>query len=129
MNAKESASLARIFLLLSLVAVLSGPLLRAAEGADDLVRSLAELDRPPLMEDVDGGVGDDSGAAIYSVDERLLVDRQSQRNPAGWSIAEVNPAIARLNQPLSSPSLFASEPFLGAADASTRQAWFQRFLF
>lgn len=128
MNVKESASLARILLLLSLIAILSGPLLRAAE-ADDLVRSLAELERPPLMEDVDGGVGDDSGAAIYSVDERLLVDRQSQGNPVGWSIAEVNPAIARFNQPYSSLSFFASGPFLEAGDASTRQAWFQRFLF
>ena len=58
--------MARMFLSLSLIAVLSGPLLRQAEGAGDLIRSLAELGCPPVLEEVDGGVGDDSGAMILS---------------------------------------------------------------
>jgi hypothetical protein len=55
-----------MLLSLSLIAALSGPLLRQAEGADDLIRSLAELGCPPLLEEADGGVGDDPGATILS---------------------------------------------------------------
>jgi hypothetical protein len=54
----------RILVWLGLLAALSGPLLRQAEGAEDLVRSLAELGCPPLVEETDGGVGDDAGAAV-----------------------------------------------------------------
>jgi hypothetical protein len=54
----------RLLLSLSLIAALSGPLLRQAEGAEDLIRSLAELGSPALLEEADGGVGDDSGATI-----------------------------------------------------------------
>jgi hypothetical protein len=49
-----------------LIAVFSGPLLRQAEGALDLTRSLAELGCPPLVEELDGGVGDDAGSTILS---------------------------------------------------------------
>ena len=50
----------------SLVAVLSGPLLRESEGAEDLIRSLAELGCPPLCEEIDGGVGDEPGSGILN---------------------------------------------------------------
>jgi hypothetical protein len=49
---------------LSLIAVLAGTPLRLAEAADDLARSLAETDNGVNLEQVDGGVGDDSGATI-----------------------------------------------------------------
>jgi hypothetical protein len=45
-----------MLLSLSLVAAPSGPLLRQAEGADDLIRSLAELGCLPLLEAADGEV-------------------------------------------------------------------------
>ena len=56
----------RWMLLLSLVAVLGGSPLRLMEAADDLVRELEELQDRPNLEEVDGGIGDDSGAAIKS---------------------------------------------------------------
>ena len=61
---KELQTLMRILAWICLVATVSGPFLREAEGAEDLVRSLAELGCALLVEEVDGGVGDDSGATI-----------------------------------------------------------------
>jgi hypothetical protein len=63
---REVTSVRTVFILLSLIAALSGPFLRQAEGAEDLARSLAELGCAPLVEEVDGGVGDDAGLAITS---------------------------------------------------------------
>ena len=50
--------------LLCLIAALAGAPLRQAEAAGDLARSLAERDGGDLVEEVDGGVGDDSGETI-----------------------------------------------------------------
>jgi hypothetical protein len=52
--------------LLSLIAALAGTPLREAEAAHDLACSLAELGGGDIIEEVDGGVGDDSGATIKS---------------------------------------------------------------
>ena len=54
----------RALVLLSLLAALAGTPLRLAEAAEDLARSLAELGRGVNLEEIDGGVGDDSGAVI-----------------------------------------------------------------
>jgi hypothetical protein len=51
--------MSRLFGWLALIAALSGPLLRHAEAADDLARSLAELREPASTEETDGGVGDE----------------------------------------------------------------------
>jgi hypothetical protein len=49
---------------LCLVAALFGPLLRRAEAADDLARSIANLTEPSDIEPSDGGVGDEPEAGI-----------------------------------------------------------------
>jgi hypothetical protein len=50
------------WLVFGLALVLSGPLLRQAEAADDLIRSLHALRDPgQTLAEVDGGVGDDKG--------------------------------------------------------------------
>jgi hypothetical protein len=54
----------RPMLLLSLIAALAGTPLRMAEAASDLAGSLAELDGRAGLEEIDGGVGDDSDATI-----------------------------------------------------------------
>ena len=63
----------RILSWICLVATLSGPLLREAEGAEDLARSLAELGHGPLIEEVDGGVGDDSLGSFDSGERRWTI--------------------------------------------------------
>jgi hypothetical protein len=50
--------------LLCLIAAMAGTPLRQAEAAGDLARSLAELDGGDVVEEIDGGVGDDSGETI-----------------------------------------------------------------
>lgn len=57
----------RLLFLLSLIAALTGTPLRQAEAAHDFVCSLAELDGGDIIEEIDGGVGDDSGATIQRV--------------------------------------------------------------
>jgi hypothetical protein len=56
----------RLSFLLSLIAALAGTPLREAEAASDLACSLAELGDGDHVEEIDGGVGDDSGATITS---------------------------------------------------------------
>ena len=59
--------LRHLMLLFSLIAVLSGTPLRLVEAADDLGRFLAESALEGGLQEIDGGVGDDSGVAIRSV--------------------------------------------------------------
>jgi hypothetical protein len=49
---------------MSLIAALSGTPLRQAEAANDFVRCLTDVAEGQDIDDVDGGVGDDSGATI-----------------------------------------------------------------
>jgi hypothetical protein len=76
----------RAFLLLSLAATLSGPFLRQSEGAEDLVRSLGELGCPPLVEETDGGIGDDSGAAVLSTAKGMAIEARFRGNQAPFII-------------------------------------------
>jgi hypothetical protein len=49
---------------LCLIAALAGTPLRQAEAAKDFARSVADLDEGPDIDEIDGGVGDDSDAGI-----------------------------------------------------------------
>jgi hypothetical protein len=124
----EARNVSRILLSLSLIAALSGPLLRQAEGADDLIRSLSELGCPPLLEEADGGVGDDSGATILS---------KVPGSDAGvMDSPDLLPAVA-----VELPARFPSPPDADALSLDSRQgpprsegtparlARLQRFLF
>jgi hypothetical protein len=51
-------------LVLCLIAALAGTPLRQAEAAHDFARDMADFDEGPDIDEIDGGVGDDSGAAI-----------------------------------------------------------------
>jgi hypothetical protein len=121
----------RILLACSLFAALSGPLLREAEGANDLARLAEQLGSPPLVEEIDGGVGDDQGETITreSVSGDLVF-------PGGLSW-DVGTAI---DCPLSSvliPSRFDLAAFFPLQDrapslptgSGRRHAWLQLYLF
>jgi hypothetical protein len=56
--------LRRLMFLLSLIAALAGTPLRMAEAAHDFACSVAETGSSDVMEEPDGGVGDDSNATI-----------------------------------------------------------------
>jgi hypothetical protein len=116
----------RLLFLLCLLAALTGTPLRQAEAANDLARSLAELDDGDLIEEVDGGVGDDSGVTVQeAANDRALVDASILR-ATDWLIAP--PA---LDQPL--PGVIAGRQGDRAiqllARSSRRHAWLQCFLF
>jgi hypothetical protein len=82
--------------LMCLIAALSGTPLRQAEAASDLARALAESGRGDDIEVPDGGVGDDSEAAVkaestevsgtidLSVD--VLPGCSSPIAPTAWSL-------------------------------------------
>ncbi|MDB5351413.1 MAG: hypothetical protein JWN86_2660 [Planctomycetota bacterium] len=73
-------------LLLSLIAALAGTPLRIAEAADDLAGSLAELGGGAGLEEVDGGVGDDSDATIRAeIAHAPVVPVWSESQPASLS--------------------------------------------
>jgi hypothetical protein len=124
----EASTVSRIFLSLSLIAALSGPLLRQAEGAADLARSLAELGCPALLEEADGGVGDDSGSTILSMDPGA---------PAGVNAAPAFPEATVIDPwaqyPLPSlthlPSLDSRQGPPRSECPPARLARLQRFLF
>jgi hypothetical protein len=60
----EDLPVRRLMFLLSLIAALTGTMLRQAEAADDLARGLGQLASGNLVEESDGRVGDDSGETI-----------------------------------------------------------------
>ena len=64
----------RILVALSLIAAIAGPFLARRRGPMTLRASLAELGQPPIMEDVDGGVGDDSGVAVLASRVHPMLD-------------------------------------------------------
>jgi len=113
---------------LSLVAILSATPSRQAEAADDFARSMAELGEGNRVEEVDGGVGDDSL-------EALRIDANEAR--ASLAITPESSDFKAWLGPILPDSV--SEPDrsrLGvavisrlSARSSRRQAWLQRFLF
>jgi hypothetical protein len=62
--------------LFCLIAAVAGTPLRQAEAATDFARSHGEIGQGNVIEIIDGGVGDDSGAAI------LRAGRDTQSRPA-----------------------------------------------
>jgi hypothetical protein len=123
--------LSRLLFILSLIAVLSGPLLRAAEGADDLSRSLAELGRPPLFEEADGGVGDDQADSVIG---RAVRYEPVSAGVLSWDVCGtigcLNSLVVAL--PFFVPGILASRRNRRSSlplAASQRQAWLQLFLF
>ncbi len=114
--------------LLCLTAALAGTPLRQAEAAGDLARSLAELDGGDLVEEVDGGVGDDSGETILE-----------RGGPSASLMVFSAPAPGDqphlMLPPAASPSLrsnaarLAEPPSLPNSDHRRRRAWLQCLLF
>jgi hypothetical protein len=118
-----------ILLTMSLFAALSGPLMRAAEGADDLARSLAELGCPPLLEETDGGVGDDSGTAVLTANSGVL-DGTITYHICTWSLYGATGWTDQGSQLGWVASLSARRVSRsGALGSPLRFAWLQRFLF
>jgi hypothetical protein len=120
----------RLLLLMGLAAALSGPFLRQSEAAEDLVRSLGELGCPPLVEETDGGVGDDSGAAVLSAAKVLLGGARSHREQApALAVPPFPPVLGWLR--VLSPFRPPGGHFLNAQTGSTllRLRWLQRFLW
>jgi hypothetical protein len=119
----------RAVALIALIATFSGPLLREAEGAEDLARSLAELSRGLLVEEVDGGIGDDSGATILTA--KLIV--MNRLAFTGFSCQSITGAwessgSVHVLAPCCSPLNFLTYPS-GLASTPLRLAWLHRFLF
>jgi hypothetical protein len=111
----------RPMLLLSLIVVLAGTPLRLAEAASDLARSLEETGGGWNIEEVDGGVGDDSGATIkadVTHAQDVMATMEIALAPLGPMAAR--PAIVRFvdNSPARVP----------AGPSSRRCALLQRFL-
>lgn len=67
----------RLICLLSLIATLTGPLLRLTEASDDWRRAIASAGSGTHLAEVDGGVGDDSGVTIQA-------DDTHKRAPSRW---------------------------------------------
>jgi len=116
----------RLAFLFSLIAALTGTPLRQAEAASDYGRMLTGLLPFPQLEEPDGGVGDDSGAALR--------DGARAITGADWSspidLLEVLPAT--LGAP-ASPTGETANPRERACwppgPPNGRRAWLQRFLF
>ncbi len=114
--------------LLCLIAALAGTPLRQVEAAGDLARSLAELDGGDVVEQIDDGVGDDSG-------ETILKPGGPGGSVLGWNAPMpddgprmVLPATAPLSSRGDAPRL-ADRPGPPISDHARRHAWLQFFLF
>ena len=107
--------------LLSLSAALAGTPLRQAEAAGDFARSVAEIGLTSVLDDVDGGVGDDPG-------DTLKADAPTV--PSALAPAEFGPACGGFSLAFV-PASPASEPDRASRPSSParRRALLQRFLF
>jgi hypothetical protein len=110
-----------------LIAALSGTPLRQVEAADDFARSHAEAGQGHVIEMIDGGVGDDSGATI------LKAGGDTHPLPDTLLLAAADAFLSPLLPVLSLPNIddrrwadrLASLP----AGSAQRHAWLQCFLF
>jgi hypothetical protein len=116
-------------LLLCLIAALAGTPLRQAEAAGDLARSLAELEGGGVVEEIDGGVGDDAGETIVRAGD------DSGSSQAGAASAAVDGPRTTLHSigwasSAGDPRQPAGQEAGPAPARSVRwHAWLQRFLF
>ncbi|MFO0954755.1 MAG: hypothetical protein U0835_27050 [Isosphaeraceae bacterium] len=113
----------RLFLfLLGLTAAAAGTPLRQSEAAADFARSLAEIDDGDVLEEVDGGVGDDAGDTI----------RADETHPPDGPAAPAFLAVSRLVSPApcglskNAGAWAVPRPSTGGPLTS---AWLQRFRF
>lgn len=111
----------RCLYLLSLITILTATPLRLAEAAEDLARSLSELGHGVNLEEVDGGVGDDSGATIKS---------DSADSPNAYLSVEFQPVLPATFVSMTNRGVFRSdEKRAGPSFSSARRcALLQRFL-
>jgi hypothetical protein len=108
--------------LLSLLAALAGTPLRQAEAADDLARSLAEVGCGDVLEEADGGVGDDAGDTIKAdASPAPLLLATADALPATFALAAPGPGLI-----LPGPTDRSHAP---PASSTRRHALLQRFLF
>jgi len=109
---------------LSLVIIVSGAPARQAEAAADCARTMAELDDDQRIEEVDGGVGDDSLEATRA---DAPVDSWAE---AALGFPTLGPLLGLLT--LGEPGwdrLAASVVLRLPARSGRRQAWLGCFLF
>jgi hypothetical protein len=115
-------------LLLCLIAALAGTPLRQAEAAGDLARSLAEMGGG-VVEEVDGGVGDDAGEAILRAGGGPD-SSQVMGEPAGDHGASTPIGSTGFRSPVGDGRCPAVQPESRAPASSVRRhAWLQHFLF
>ena len=109
-----------MFLLSLLVALTSTPL-RIAEAADDLARALAEAGTGENLQEVDGGVGDDSGAMVKA--NPLVAGDASDAGYAPYPYVRLVPVVPERVIPRS-----ADLPGWIPSGASRRHALLQCYL-
>lgn len=114
--------MSRLMFPIALIAALSGTPLRQAEAAHDLARTIAELDRGSLVEEADGGVGDDAHIALaVPVEPDRSPDARDGGLPPPADFAPPAPRLATVR-----PARGAPPP---PDRSGRRQARLQRFLF
>jgi hypothetical protein len=112
--------------LLCLIATVSGTPLRQAEAAEDFARAHGEFGRVQAIEEVDGCVGDDSGATI------LKASGDSHSLPTSALPAEgafLTPLVSASSLPIADERLWADRLASLPAGSVQRNAWLQCFLF
>jgi hypothetical protein len=118
-----------VMVLLCLIAALAGTPLRQAEAAGDLARSLAELDGGSVVEEIDGGVGDDSGETILKAAGGPSGSLRALNAPA----PDDGPGMIHLPTaprfPLGSAGRQIDPPSFPMSDHLRRRAWLQCLLF
>jgi hypothetical protein len=114
--------------LLCLIAALAGSPLRQAEAAGDLARSLAELDGGDVIEELDGGVGDDAGETVLNAGVRIGVD-PSMDVPAIDHFPGPSPVSAACPAPRGDETGPPRPSARLAADPARRYAWLQAYRF
>jgi hypothetical protein len=113
--------------LLGLIAALSGTPLRQAEAASDFARAHAELGQPNTIEMIDGGVGDDSGAAILKAGDDTRPTLAAIQPPTGdASFALV---LAASSLPRRAARRWPESSTAIPTRSARRHAWLQCFVF
>ena len=113
--------------LLCLIAALSGTPLRQAEAANDFARSHGEFEQGHVIEMIDGGVGDDSGATI------LKAGGDTHALAAMMLLVSADAFLTPLLPALSLPNIddrhWADRLSSLPGGSAQRHAWLQCFLF
>jgi hypothetical protein len=115
----------RLAVLITLIAGLTGTLLRQAEAADDFCRFATELLQPAGVEIPDGGVGDDSGVGTLSAPHgNGLADPLASATPLFLlPVSQGSGATRREVEALPERVWCTPNP------PNARHAWLQAFLF